>query len=166
MSDTNCLEYILREVVKVDFIPTTTCHIPIPCNVPCVYALPTASVTLGEPKLTVQMAVFSDADTTKARMLTAPTWQQKDSFSAAGKVSEHTFTLTVDRNKDNVRRAVAELTGYDVYVVLTYMDGSRAIFLTLPNTTQITIDDQLSATSSDMSLKAVVKSLNGLVKLT
>lgn len=152
----DCLELILDEVVKAEYIPASTCTLPLPYNVPDIASI--TGCTFGTPILTLAMDGSGDGD-----MDAAPTLQTKESDDMAGRTRQHTLTCTVNTGIDEVRHKSMSLDNIDIVVLLTYRDGGQKMIMPLPNTCNFTAQDNYGDLSHTMTVTTVVQSLSQLI---
>lgn len=156
----NCNELIMEEVIRIDLFRSNECQLPMPVNVPNITQM--SNVTLPTPILTVN---YSGEDNAQGVIEQPPTLKVAEKYQAAGHIYQHDLQAAITDGQREVRESVTSLGGDDAYMVLTTVDGTRFLCYTLPNTTQIVVEEQLSSQRA-ATLKASMKSASGIILLT
>jgi len=152
-----CNEIILDGIVRVDIIPCSECNIPVPFSVPDITEI--GQCTFGSPALTISST--GDAD---AVFDTAPTLKNTEKTESAGRVRTHELSVPVSAGFEAVRKASAVLSGIDFYILWTTVGGKRYMAYTLPNTSVISLEDQMAEVTAQ-TLKCTVKSMSGIIEV-
>lgn len=155
-----CQELSDLDIVKVQLIPHTGTQMSVPFQIPDIATLggtlATAAITLMLTDDGTPDAIFSGQNSTIK--VTA-------AREAAGLVRTHALTAQITRGFDTVRSKEAILQGNDYHLLLTNAAGQRYFSYGLPNTTQLSIDEQMGS-SSQLTFKLQLKSMSGLILLS
>lgn len=158
MNYDDCLELLLDDCVRVDFIAASTCSLPLPWNAPDVVSI--SGATFGTPLLTLDMEGNGDGD-----MDAVPTLQIRESDVIGGRTRQHTLQCVVNNGFRNVRNKALSLTNIDVLPLLTYADGSQRTIIPLPNTSNFTLSENTSSGTHTQTAQFVVSSTSPLVEV-
>lgn len=158
MNNEDCLELVLDDCVRVDFIPLDKCKLPVPVVLPNLAEI--VSPDFGTPLLTLDMANEGDGE-----MDSAPTLQIKDADNIYGRTRQHTLQCVVDNHFPDVRKKSASLANIDVLPLFTYADGSQRVILPLPNTSNFTFTEQTGSLTHTATVQLVVSSMSYLVEI-
>lgn len=153
-----CNEYFLKEIVRIDLIPCSDCYVYVPWNVPGLIDITCPSV--GDSVLALGLS----CDDLTAKVEEPPTLRAVPSRQAFGTKYEHELSAQVKDNILCVRAAAKELEGVDFNMIVTTLDGTHYLCYAMPNTCQITIDEQKGRTST-LTLKAKLASMSGFIKI-
>ena len=174
----------MEDVVRIDIMPMTALKVSVPFNV---QNITEAVVTVlkyenGAPVYADGEPVYVSIDEEKlfaARLLSlnlgsdaiadaemgeGTTHKVTEKRDTAGIVRTHTLQVPIEVGFQAVRQQQNALQQTDFHIVLTTCDGTRYLAYGLPNTSQFTIDDQKGETAQ-MTVKAVVQSMSGFVKI-
>lgn len=146
-------------MVRIDVVPQSLCSFVVPFQVPDIISM---TGIIGQPVLTINYVGDEEAT---GMMDQEPKLKVTDKIQPAGRVRQHEVQAAVTDGLEGVRSAVAALQGVDFNILLTTADGERYLCYALPNTAQITLQEQMSATA-DLTVKAVVQSMSGPIRLS
>ena len=155
MDQYNCRETIFDDIVRVDVYPVSQCKTAIPRVVGLV-SIDGSNLFAGDAALS--LTLNSDA----MQMQSAPTLKVTTSRQAAGTIYTHDLQATANLSRKEAQAAVDALQGVDFHIIYTHADGSRSLGFSLPNTSTIDIDENLSSGATVM-IKAKLLSYSGLV---
>ena len=153
-----CNELFLAEVIQVDLIPCADCVCPIPFNVPAILTM--TNPTLGTPALSVG---FVGSGLT-SEVEQAPSLSASEQTQAMGVVYTHELSAAIAHGFANMRTARKTLMGVDFHIVAHTADGSKFLSYALPNSSKISLEEQMSD-GGTMTLKASVNSMSGFIKI-
>ena len=158
----DCLELRLSEIVRVALYAAADTTVPIPANINAPF-IPAAYLSLpASPVLALALSPSSD---TEAMLDATPSLKVTNALSPAGNIYTHELQLSVAQNPTTVRDAVDALVGRDFHILYSLADGSQALSYALPNTSLLSIEDNLSTTSLT-TLKAHLSSMSNVIPLT
>lgn len=158
----DCLELRLSEIVRVALYASADTTVPIPANINAPL-IPAAYLSLpASPVLALALSPSSD---TEAMLDATPSLKVTNALSPAGNIYTHELQLSVAQNPTTVRDAVDALVGRDFHILYSLADGSQALSYALPNTSLLSIEDNLSTTSLT-TLKAHLSSMSNVIPLT
>lgn len=158
----DCLELRLSEIVRVALYASADTTVPIPANINAPF-IPVAYLSLpASPVIALALSPSSD---TEAMLDATPSLKVTNALSPAGNIYTHELQLSVAQNPTTVRAAVDALVGRDFHILYTLADGSQALSYALPNTSLLSIEDNLSTTSLT-TLKAHLSSMSNVIPLT
>ena len=164
-----CQELMMADVVRVDFIPKEGTTVPVPFSIPDQSQMkgayptpqnpPEGSVRFAAALLTLGVTYYNNID---AVFKSGGSLKVTSARDAAGIIRTHTLQMPVDRGFQSIR---AVLQGIDFYMVLTTYSGAQYFIYTLPNTSQFSLEEQMGE-SGTLTVKATVKSMSGVIRLT
>lgn len=158
-----CNERLLDDVVRIDLIRSRECNFPVPVMIPRIQEM--GGITLGQPVLSLAYSIEAGADALyKASFESAPTMRYTECSETAGVIMTYEGSITVDSGYDDVYEAAQLLAGQDFICILTLAGGERLLVYALPNTSVLTIDDQLSNLRTT-TVKVAAKSRSGYIKI-
>ena len=164
----NCLEQVLEEVIKVEFVLSSRCSFPVPFSVSGIQSMAGISGSgnsqtsnIGTPSLVIS-AIGDSAATGEFDQ--APTLQQKEKMETAGVVVTHTLKVVITNGFADVRSAEESLRGADYNMVLTTADGTRYLVYSLPNTCVTSLDEQ-AGSNMQQALNVTMESMSHLIKI-
>ena len=165
-----CQELLMQDVVRIDFMPTTALKIAVPFNVPNIAE---AVVTMSDDSALTDAKLYgasllslsvSDYDQSDAGLQEGTSHRVTENTEMAGVVKTHTLQAHLEYGFQAVREEEKALQESDFHIVLTTFNGTRYLAYSLPNTSQFSIDDQMGE-PVQMSVKAVVQSMSGFIKI-
>ena len=158
----DCLELRLSEIVRVALYAAADTTVSIPANINA-HFIPESYLSLpASPVLALALSPSSD---TEAMLDATPSLKVTNALSPAGNIYTHELQLSVAQNPTTVRDAVDALVGRDFHILYSLADGSQALSYALPNTSLLSIEDNLSTTSLT-TLKAHLSSMSNVIPLT
>ena len=158
----DCLELRLSEIVRVALYTAADTTVSIPANINAPF-IPAAYLSLpASPVIALALSPSSD---TEAMLDATPSLKVTNALSPAGNIYTHELQLSVAQNPTTVRDAVDALVGRDFHILYSLADGSQALSYALPNTSLLSIEDNLSTTSLT-TLKAHLSSMSNVIPLT
>lgn len=152
----SCNEFFLDDVVWIDIFRSSDVQFSAPVTVPGVTAL---AATYNAPPL-LSIAYSIDGDDTMQEIDTAPALKVSSKLEAAGRIYTHDLQLSLNGDIYKVREMERQMGTDDVYVRYTFANGRKKMSVSLPNTSQLTIDEQAGSTHT---VKLSLTSLNPLV---
>lgn len=158
----DCLELRLSEIVRVSLYDAADTTVPIPANINAPL-IPAAYLSL--PASPVLALALSPSSETEALLDATPSLKVTNALSPAGNIYTHELQLSVAQNPTSVRAAVDALVGRDFYILYTLADGSKALSYALPNTSILSIEDNITTTSLT-TLKARLSSMSNVIPIT
>lgn len=153
----SCREIILDDVVRIDIYPDTELATAVPRTLPFVQSI--ADMTLGTPLLTLALSNPGGVEYD-----TAPTVKLTEKTDSNGRSFAHELSVNITGDIYNVRKAERTLGRDDCAVVYTLADGRRLCSLPLPNTSQLTVEENLGSASAS-TLKVQLTSMSALVQI-
>ena len=153
-----CNELFLSDVVRVDLVPCDQCSIPVPFNVPGI--LEVLNPVVGEPVLSVGF----DGDDLTSFVEEPATLKDTEQPQALGYLHTHELSALCLHNFSALRAARKALMGVDFNIIAHTIDGSRYLCYALPNTSKVSLDDQMGSSAS-ITVKASVNSMSGFIKI-
>lgn len=164
----NCLELIMQDVVRIDFVPVAGTTTAIPFSVANISTMQAPS-PMAASLLTLGLAWdYLDGQTQRqadAIIAEAPSHKVSESREAAGIIRTHSLQVPILQGFQTIRSKESALQNAEFYVILTTLSGVRYMAYTLPNTSQFAIDDQMGE-SATMTVKVTLRSLSGLIRLS
>lgn len=158
----DCLELRLSEIVRVALYAAADTNVSIPANINA-DSIPAASISLpASPVIALALSPSSD---TEALLDATPSLKVTNALSPAGNIYTHELQLSVAQNPTTVRTAVDDLVGRDFYILYTLADGSQSLSYALPNTSILSIEDNITTTSLT-TLKARLSSMSNVIPIT
>lgn len=159
MNNQECKELIFDDIVRVEIYLASECNITLPPTIVLQSLSETANL-LGTPLF---VAAFTGSD---AVMLSeAPSLKVKNGLQTAGNVYSHDLSVPVMVERQQAESLVEQLLGKNFIVAYTRADGSRDLSLPLPDACSCSIDESHS-TAVTTTLKAKIRSMSNLIKLT
>lgn len=160
MAQNSCSEYTLKDVVRVDVYRMAHCRVVSPM-VPDVLFSADASFT-DAPLCSFALSVSGGENVMEID--TAPTVKGSVKYEANGKTYTYEMQVTFPGDISEVKKAVCNAGMDDLGFLATLEDGSRHFAGSLPNTSQLTIDESLG-TGANSTLKLSLTNLCGLVMI-
>ena len=155
----DCEELFLNEIVHVELVAAAGCNFSVPFNVGEQTKM---SGTTG----TAQMVFDVNESTSNTSVLdSAPSLKTSEKPQAAGYLRTHELTIPARGNYNKVREAKAALAGVDFNVVLRTAAGTRFLLYALPNTSMVSVEDQMGA-ESKQTVKVSIESMSNMIELT
>ena len=152
----SCNEFFLDDVAMIDIYRSSDVQLSAPVTVPVVASL-TAAFT-APPLLSLAYSI--GGDDTMQEIDTAPTLKVSSKLEAAGRTYTHDLQLSLNGDIYKVREMERQLGTDDFYIRYTFANGQKKMTVALPNTSQLTIDEQAGGTHT---VKLSATSLNPLV---
>lgn len=159
MADKNCLEQILENVVKVDFIPLDTCK-GILYLIPKLTSVAGSGITFGSSALTLAMDGTGDGD-----MDASPSLSTTDKDAVYGRIHQHTLQCVVTEGFDAVRKKVDHIENIDLVPLFTMRDGGQKVLFPLPNTCVLTVAESFGDLSHTMNVELVMSSYSRIISV-
>lgn len=159
MTNDDCLELVLDDLVKVEFYPLSACTIPVPLTLHDVASISGIAAT-GSPLLTLTMSDDGDGV-----MDAVPTLQIKDSDTIAGRTRQHTLQCIVNQGHKAVRQKAVSCANTDIVALLTFADDSQRTIIPLPNTSNFTVTEATGSSAHTSTVAFVVQSASPLVEI-
>lgn len=165
----NCTEQILNDVVRVDLVPASDCHLPVPfsvmqtkMNIPNLsnWKPQTAIAALGAAVLSVAYSVQDGDD---GVMEEAPRLKQTPKTTMSGEVISHDLQVPITQGFEATEIAANLLHRKDFHVILTTDSGELYMLYSLPNSSEVLMDQ--NNIRQDASLKISVKSMSHAILL-
>ena len=155
-----CQELLMTDVVRIDFVKRSAWSLPVPFNV-----ADQSQMTVTDYAASALLLVIDYRGDGDAIMSESPSHRVTEAREVAGIIKTHTLQIPIDNGFQAIRSKKAALLQDDFYIVLYTVDGTRFLAYTMPNTSQFAIDEQMGS-SATMTVKATVKSMSGMIKLT
>lgn len=159
MADNSCLEQVLENVVKVDFIPLEACK-GILYLVPKLVSMAKANITLGASVLSLAMDGTGDGD-----MDASPSLATVDKDAVYGRIHQHTLQCVVTGGFDTVREKADNVENMDVLALLTMRDGKQKVLVPLPNTCSFAVSESYADLAHTMNVELVMQSRSRIVSI-
>lgn len=167
-----CQELLDAEIVRVDLIPMDGTTMPVPFGVPNLSRLkgsypnadpvPSGAFQFAPAVLTVAQSWGDDVD---AAMKPGAKYKPTPARDAAGILRTHTLEVPIEAGFQALRNKENKLhNSGDLLLVMTAYNDQQYMAYTLPNTTQVALDDQVS-TNGTMTLRVTVQSYSGVILL-
>lgn len=154
----NCNEIFLEEIVRVELIPTASCSMPIPFNVGELTTM--TGCQIGTSSMTLDVK-----EGTTGQIQPSPSLKTSEKPQGAGYLRQHDLQVPIQYGYNEVRAAKGTLAGVDFHVVLRTAAGNEYLLYALPNTSTISVDDQMGA-ESKQTVKVSLQSLSNIIKIT
>lgn len=155
----NCFEIFLNEVTHIELVQASVCTLPIPFCVGEITQM--NNCTIGEATMVVDISSTS-AD---GLLQSAPTLNTQEKPQAAGYLRNHDLQIPIKDGYDTIRQKRGSLAGRDFYVVLRMLSGSEFLLYSLPNTSTVSVEDQVGS-ESKQTVKVSLQSLSNMIKIT
>ena len=166
-----CEELLMHEVVRIDIMPQTALAVGVPFNLrnitsTAVTMSDTSALTDARLKAASLLSLnltgdaMADAEMKEGGASHKPTEKRE----AAGIVRTHALTVAIETGMQTVKEKEKALQETDFHMVLSTYGGERWMAYGLPGTSQFTIDEQ-AGQSAQMTVKAVVMSMSGLIRI-
>lgn len=155
-----CSELRTSEIVRVAFYLASRSNIPVPRKTVC-EGVTIATPFTGNPVLTLALSPAADNE---AQLQNTPSLKVTNARQPSGNIFTHDLQLLLNLVPDAVRAAHNTLIGQDFDILYTYADGSQALSYSLPNASQLDIEDKLDTTPS-MTLKVKLLSLSDIIPI-
>ncbi len=153
-----CNELFLADIVRVDLVPCERCTIPVPFGVPGIVEV--LNPIIGEPALSVGF----EGDNLTSFIEEPPTLKVTEQSQAIGYVHTHDLNALCLHGFSALRAARKALMGVDFNIIAYTVNGTRYLCYALPNTSKVSLDDQMGSSAS-MTVKASVNSMSGFIKI-
>jgi len=155
-----CTELFLSEVCHVELVPAMRCTISVPANADPQTAINNCSI--GTPELTAD--VNDDSNYTGV-LDSAPTLKTSPKTSIAGFLRQHDLSIPTMGEYIDFRRASDKLAGVDFHVILRTVAGTEFLLYALPNTSTVSVEEQLGG-DSKQTVKVSLQSKSNMIKIT
>ena len=166
----NCNEQILEDVVRVDLVPASECHLPIPFSVVGIteMAIPnlsdwrpqTAIASLGAAELSIAYNVQDGDD---GFIESSPKLTQTPKTELSGLVITHDLQVPVVGGFEATEKAANFLHRRDFNVILTTQNDGLFMIYSLPNTCEVLLPE--SNIRQEGTLKISTKSRSHVIRL-
>lgn len=153
----SCKEIILDDVVRIDIYPDAELKTAVPRTLPFVLSI--ADMSAGTPLLTLALSNPGGMEYD-----TAPTVKLTEKTDTNGRTYAHELSVSFTGDIYNVRKAQRTLGTGECAVVYTLADGRRLSSLPLPNTSQLTVEENLGSAQAS-TLKVQLTSMSPLVQI-
>ena len=153
-----CNELFLSDVVRVDLVPCDQCAIPVPFNVPGIVEV--LNPVIGTPALSVGF----DGENLTAYTEEPATLKDSEQAQVLGYLHTHEVSVLCLHGFSALRAARKALMGVDFNIIAHTVDGSRYLCYALPNTSKVSLDDQMG-NSDSITVKASINSMSGFIKI-
>ena len=153
----NCNEIFLEEIVHIELVPTSGCSMPVPFNIAEISQMNNCSI--GSPTMTF------DVNEGSTGMMTTPTLKTQEKAQAAGHIRNHTLQIPIQYGYDSIRAAKGSLAGVDFHAILRTVAGTEFLIYALPNTSVVSVDDQLGS-ESKQTVNVSIQSLSNMIRIT
>lgn len=153
----SCKEIILDDVVRIDIYPDSELKTAVPRTLPFVLSI--ADMSVGMSLLTLALSSPDGLEYD-----TAPTVKLTEKTDSNGRTFAHELSVSLTGDIYNVRETQRTLGSADCAVVYTLADGRRLCSLPLPNTSQLTVEENLGSAQA-CTLKVQLTSMSPLVQI-
>ena len=169
----NCEELFLNEVTHVELVPAANADLLVPYNVgELTQTVGKKSVTVNNQQIEVwrtgtpEMVIDANVtDATMGRLVSPPTLKTTEKPDRAGYLRQHDLQIPVEGGYDDIRAARGRLAGVDFNVVLEMRSGSRFLLYALPNSSTVSVEDQLGS-EMKQTVKVSLQSMSNMIRLT
>ena len=156
-----CEDIFLEVIVKVQAYKSGNYTIPVPPNVGNISEI--TGATFGTtPDL--QFTMNGNEDDT-AKMGEGSSIEDSESNTVQGKIHSIATTVNIESGFQLARNTIQDMIGTDYITVVTTQLGNSYLAYHLPNTSDITIKDDIDTEIMQMSVKLSGSSRNGFIKL-
>ena len=164
-----CNELFLNEICHVELVPADECDMPVPVNADPQTELPGTKTEggrtvdrIGQAAMVIDVNEVADY----AGVLdSAPTLKTTPKTQTAGYLRQHDLTIPTRGDYIKVRAAGNGLLGVDFHVVLRTLAGTRFLLYSLPNSSTVSVEDQLGQ-DSKQTVKVSLQSMSSMIRLT
>lgn len=161
----NCNEQFLNEVIHIELVPSANCSLTIPFNVGELTDMPGMNGTtdrIGTPSMVIDV---NEVEGCAGILDSAPTLKTTEKPQAAGYLRQHDLSIPIMADYEEVRKARASLNGVDFHVILKTAAGTRFLLYALPNTSQVSVEDQFGG-DAKQTVKVSLQSMSAMIRLT
>ena len=165
-----CEEQILDDVVRIDIVPASACHLPVPFSI----AMATMSISnldqwtpqstdheaIGKADLSIAYEVQDGDD---GMMESAPKLKQSPKTNQAGVIVSHDLQAPLTAGFEATQIAANLLHRKDFHVILTTAEGTLYMMYSLPDSCEVLLDE--TDVHQTATLKVKVQSASHVIRL-
>ncbi|MBR6275931.1 MAG: hypothetical protein IKR31_03230 [Prevotella sp.] len=164
----NCLEQLLDDVVRVDLVLASECDMSVPFQVSGLTTMASTKTEGGATVDRIGAALLSLAynvqDGDDGEISEPPVLKQTEKRVKAGIVVSHDLQVPVTAFFEATRIAVNLLHTKDFHVILTTHGGDRYMLYSVPNSSEVLLDEQ--DVNQKSTVKVSLQSMSHVIRLT